>query len=469
MSAPTLSPRIPDWAVDDPAYRDALNYLYSFSGESLPPRPPADRARKLPRTRALLAVLGNPERRFRSVLVAGTKGKGSTAAMLDAMARDDGLNTGLYTQPHLHSWRERTCLNGRVIEPEVVVELTAEIRPAVERLTREQPEVGTPTTFEVGTVLTLLAFALAGVRLAVVEVGVGGAHDATNAVEPLLVVLGPISLDHTATLGRTLSEIATEKAGLLRPNGLAVVGHQQPEAVAVIERLARERGARLERLGQEWQWHPEDDAPASGPFTVEGSADGERRTFRLSGLSLPLLGRHQRDNATLAIAAAHLLGGQGFRIGPGAMRRGLARVDWPGRLQVLRERPWLVVDGAHNGDSALALARALCECLPARRTHLVLGVSEGKDLEGILDGLLPIADRLTVTASAHERAVDPSTLAAAARARGADPTVTPRAEQAIHAAYAQAGPNDLVCVTGSLFLVGEAIQTMSKERGSRAR
>ena len=465
MGPPTLSPLLPDRTVRDPTYREALAYLYAFSAPNLPPRPPEDRARKLPRTRALLALLGHPERRFRSMLVAGTKGKGSTAAMLDAIVRAAGVESGLYTQPHLQSWRERTRLHGRPIEPDSVAALVEQIRPAVNRLRREQPELGTPTTFEVGTVLTLLAFAETGIRLGIVEVGVGGAQDATNAVDPLFVVLGPISLDHTATLGNTLAEIAAEKAGLFRSGGLALVGHQPTEALAVVERIAGQRGTRLERLGREWRWHPEDAAPARGPFTVTGPPDRKSRPRHLTGLTVPLLGRHQRDNATLAVAAACALERGGFPITPEAIRRGLATVDWPGRLQVLRERPWLVVDGAHNGDSAACLARSLRECFPARRTHLVIGTSEGKDVVGIFDALLPIADRLTVTTSSHERAVVPVTLAATAGAHGASPIVEPDAARAVATAYAEADPDDLVCVTGSLFLVAEAIEAMRGQDG----
>ena len=442
------------------AYGQALAYLYAFSPAERPAREVvADRPRRLPRMRGLLARLGHPERRFASVLVAGTKGKGSTAAMLESIARAAGHRTGLYTQPHLLTWRERTRLGDRLIRPDDVVALSGPVRAAVEGLERDRPELGRPTTFEVGTALTFLAFARHGVRLAVVEVGVGGTHDATNALDPLLVLLGPIGFDHLATLGPSLERIAAEKAGLFRPGGLAIVGHQPPVASEVVRRIAEERGTRLETLGRDWRWRPEDGRPAHGSFAVE------RRSPRLglAGLTTALLGRHQRDNATLAVAAAVALDARGFAIGPDAIRRGLAAVHWPGRLEVLRERPTLVVDGAHNRDSAARLADALRECFDWRRLHLVLGMSGDKDVPGVLDALLPAADRVSVTRSRHERACPPDALAAAARARGCEPVVEPDAAHAIRRAIADADRRDLVCVTGSLFLAGDAIEVLGAE------
>ncbi len=459
MPRPAVDPPLPDRAIRDEAYQQALAYLYGFSPLARSaPDILQDRPRKLPRMRDLLARLGNPHQRFSSVLVAGTKGKGSTAAMLDSMARAAGHSTGLYAQPHLHSWRERTRLSGRLIEPGEVVELTRVVRSAVEALERERPDLGPPTTFEVGTGLTFAAFARHGLRLAVVEVGVGGSHDATNVVEPSLVALGPISYDHMATLGSTLAEIAVEKAGLFRRNGLALVGFQPSEALATVERIACERGTRLEVLGREWRWSGDDDRPACGRFTVNGPG------VRFDHLAIPLLGRHQRDNATLAVAAAHALGECGFSISSDAVRRGLAEVVWPGRLQLLRRRPWLLVDGAHNRDSALRLVEALRECFAYRRLHLVLGMTEGNDLDGVLEALLPAADSLVVSRSEHYRACPLDVLATAARSYGAEPRIEAEVGKAVGLALTRADSDDLVCVTGSLFLVAEAIEATSGMR-----
>ncbi len=472
MAAPPFAPPVPDRMIDHAGYQDALAYVFGFSPVvRAPAEIRADRARKLPRMRALLEYLGNPERAFQSVLVAGTKGKGSTAAMLESILRVAGHATGLYTQPHLHTWRERTRLGNRLIEPNEVVALMPAVRAAVERFETDHSELGRPTTFEVGTAFTFLAFARYGVGSAVVEVGVGGAHDATNAVDPTLVLLTPISLDHVATLGGTLAAIAEEKAGLFRPGGRAVVGRQPAEALAVAERIAAERETRLEVAGRDWHWYGVDERTGCGPFRVigmrgappagENGAGAERRGgVRLEDLTVPLLGRHQRDNATLAVAAAYALDAP-----MAAIRAGLARVWWPGRLQVLRERPWLVVDGAHNGESARCLVRALLDCFDYRRLHLILGLSEGKDVHTILDALLPAADRLTLTATRHYRALPIDALAAIVRGHGrASPGWESNVGRALQTAMQQAGPRDLVCVAGSLFLAGEAIEAAGDGR-----
>ena len=461
MLTPALGRPLPDRAIDNPAYQSALAYLYAFSPRAVPSSETlADRPRKLPRMRGILDRLGNPERDFDAVLIAGTKGKGSTAAMLESIARAADYATGLYTQPHLHSWCERIRLDGRPIEPNEVVELTGTVASAVVQLDREAPELGRPTTFEVGTAVAFLAFAQRHVRLAVVEVGVGGARDATNVFDPLVVALAPIGLDHTETLGDSLAKIAEEKAGLLRPGGSAVVGLQPPEALAVVERIASERGAHLEQLGRDWFWVSEEEHPGRGVFSIEDIRRGER----FSGLSMPLLGRHQRDNATLAVAAARTLGHVGVEIGVDAVRRGLADVSWPGRIQVLHERPWVVADGAHNVDSALRLVEALGECFPHRRLHLVLGMTEGKDVAAVLDALLPAADRLTVTQSTHYRALAAQELAHAVVARGVTPRVAPDVRAALQQALGEADAADLICVTGSLFVAAEAIEANDEWR-----
>ncbi|MDP8921559.1 MAG: Mur ligase family protein, partial [Chloroflexota bacterium] len=383
----------PDRLVQHPAYQEALAWLYGLSPNvRTPAEVVADHPRKLPRMRALLDRLGNPERGFDAVLVAGTKGKGSTAALLEAILRAAGLKTGLYTQPHLVSWCERTRLGERAIEPDEAAALMPTVRAAVEAVERERADLGDVTTFEAGTALTLLAFAEHGVELAVVEVGVGGAHDATNVLEPLVAVLAPVSLDHMVTLGPTLAAIAREKVGIFRPGGRAVVGPQSPEALTVVEQVAAAQGTRLELVGREWHWWPTEGEPATGRFAIAGPG------VRLDDLSIPLVGRHQRDNATLALAAAHALAllsshsprwrkgpgdgggpdgaGEALPLGGGGLgegdpiRRGLAAVEWPGRFQVLRERPRVVVDGAHNDDSARRLAEAYRDVFGMRHCHL---------------------------------------------------------------------------------------------------
>jgi len=440
----------PDETVDDPAYAAALDYLYGLSAT---PRPAAairaDQPRKVPRMRRLLALCEQPQQRFPAVLVAGTKGKGSTAAMLAAILQAAGLRIGRYTQPHLVSYRERTWLDGEYIPASAVAQLTRELRPLVAAAERESPDLGHFTTFEVGTALTFLYFARRGVDLAVVEVGVGGAHDATNVLDPLVSVITPISADHLDTLGPTLADVARAKAGILRAGRPAVLGLQPPEAMAVLRAAARRLAVPFARVGRDWRWEPEAAPAAASAFTLRGPATA------YAGLTLPLLGRHQRDNAALAVAAADALRGRGIRLSPGAVARGLAGVVWPGRVQVLPTRPPLVVDGAHNAASAASLRATLEDCFPGRRMVLVLGCTADKDLAGIVDALVPLARRVIATQARHPRAAPAAAVAAAAAGAGATVTVAPDVAAAIAAAGATS--DALVIVAGSLFLAGEAL------------
>jgi dihydrofolate synthase/folylpolyglutamate synthase len=424
-----------------------LDWVWSFSAR---PRTPeelaAQRAAKLERMRALLAALGHPEHRFPSVLVAGTKGKGSTVAMISAAASAARLRTGRYTSPHLVNWRERACVAGQPISTEAVLGLAGPIRAAVQAL---PPEVGAPTTFEVGTAFALAHFAAEQVDLAVLEVGTGGRFDATNVVEPLVSAITPISYDHTATLGDSLGAIAWHKAGILRAGRPAIAAPQPEEARRVIEREAGLVGARLEEVGREWRWSARGDA-----IRVESTHPG----FPPLTTEVGLLGAHQRDNATTAVAALHALRPH-FTIPAGAMRHGLSSVEWPGRLQVLGRRPLLVVDGAHNAASAEALRRAILSEFRFGRLLLVLGISEGKDARGVVGTLAPLAREVYLTSSRHERAAAPAELEPLVRSVAAEAAIAilPDVSTALDAALAAAATADLVLVTGSLFLVGEAL------------
>lgn len=442
----------PDSAEPDPDYRAVLEWVWSFSARV---RSAAEivgqRAVKLERMRALLQRLDDPHLALSPVLVAGTKGKGSTVAMLAACLRAAGRRTARYTSPHLVNWRERTWIDGQSISTQDVLALADPIRRAVDSLPRE---LGQPTTFEVGTAFALLHFARARVEVAVLEVGVGGGHDATNVVEPLVSAITPISYDHTPTLGSTLTAIAEHKAGILRPGRPAVLGRQPDEARVVVERIARDVGARLELVGREWSWRR--SGPDDAVIIESIHADAPPLQVQVG-----LLGDHQRDNATTAVAALHGLAGirSDLRVPPEALQRGLADVDWPGRLQVLRRAPLLVLDGAHNAFSADVLSHALEQNFTFRRLLVVLGLTEGKDAHGVLDALGWRADRLYVTRSRHERSTEPGALAALAHDRVADLRVLVRDDvgQAIEAALAEAHADDLVLVTGSLFVVGEAL------------
>lgn len=487
----------PDLAEPDPNYRAVLDWIWSFSarvrGAS---EMAAQRAAKLARMRALLRSVGDPQRAYPSVLVAGTKGKGSSVAMLAACLHAGGRRTARYTSPHLVNWRERTCIDALPIPAETVLELAGPVRAAVAGL---PSAFGQPTTFEVGTALALLYFAREGVDVAVVEVGVGGREDATNLVEPLVSVITPISYDHTATLGETLEAIAGHKAGILRPGRPGVLAPQPPAAREVVLAEAARLGASLDEVGpgRDWWWLP-GPVPAGAAQTApepasptEGASDSaraglgrlapaarhpirilSRRAEAPLDVQLALLGEHQRDNAVAAVAAACALG----RVRPDlavprqALVAGLGSVEWPGRLQVLRESPLVVLDGAHNAASAVVLRRALDDVLRYDRLHLVLGLTAGKDARGVLEALGPAAATLHLTRSRHERSAPPEELAALAHtliAPGAGVEVAPDPEIALEAALAAARSTDLVLVTGSLFLVGEALVWWRQQRSPR--
>jgi dihydrofolate synthase / folylpolyglutamate synthase len=429
----------------------------------------ASRPLKVPRMRALLWRLGSPHLRYPSVLIAGTKGKGSTAAFLAEGLRAAGYRTGRYTQPHLIDWRERTWVDGRIIEPDEVVSLVERIKPAVEELHRSA-ELGGITTYEVGTALTLVHFADREVEVAVLEVGVGGRLDALNAVDPALSVITSISLDHTDVLGTILTEIATEKAGILRPGCPAVSAPQHPEAMAALRRAAEEAAARLFRVGRgeaipgpsrepgegrrretpDWWWQEGDD-----PDTIDVSGP----SGALTALRVGLLGDHQRDNATVAVAALQLLQESGLKVSDDAIRRGLVEVEWLGRAQLLQERPSVVVDAAHNTDSAERLMETVRARFRYHRMVLVFGASAEKDVAGMAGALGPAAGLVIVTSSGHRRAADLAALAGAFVPYGQVET-EPDPSAAIRRALSVVSADDLVLVAGSVFLAGRAIQVM---------
>jgi dihydrofolate synthase/folylpolyglutamate synthase len=401
----------------------------------------------LSRVERLLAAIGNPHTGFSSVHIAGTKGKGSTAAMCEACLRAAGYRTGLYTSPHLHTFRERIQVAGQKITREEVVALVEECRPVIEQI----PGV---TTFEAITALGFLYFFRAGVEIAVVEVGLGGRLDATNVITPEVSIITSLSFDHTYLLGETLGEIAREKAGIIKPGVPVVSAPQQEEAARVIESVAREKGAPATVIGRDWEYQAGEVEPDGQSFTarrLSGGAsvfDGEYR--------IPLLGRHQLENALSAIAALDTLQQRGFQIPVQAVQEGMRTVHWPGRLEILSRRPLVVVDCAHNPYSAQVLRQALNEWFPGKKWVLIFGASTDKDITGMLRELLPISEHLIVTRSDHPRAASPVELAdmAARVGGGAEVSVNPR--KALRRGLALIKADAGLLVTGSIFLVADA-------------
>jgi dihydrofolate synthase/folylpolyglutamate synthase len=399
---------------------------------------------KLERMRAALAHRGHPERAFPALHVAGTNGKGSTAAMLDAVLTAAGWRTGLYTSPHLIDFTERIRVRGRTIPPEAVVALVAELRADL-----EAAGIGL-THFEFATLLACEWFRRLEVDVAVVEVGLGGRLDATNLVRPVVTAITSIGHDHEEYLGHDLAAIAGEKAGILKPGVPLALGPVPPEAEAVIAARARALGVPVVRAGCDALLEERDGALA---FRGGGVA--------WDGLTLGLPGRFQRDNATVALAALALVRDR-FGCGAHAVRQGLAGVRWPGRLAVVGERPLVVLDGAHNPEGVMRLVDELPALVGRRPVTLVFAVMADKAWRVMVAALAPRAARAVVT-HVGRRGLVPATLAAALADRlPVEAIDDPGA--AVRAAIAHAGPDGAVVVTGSLFLVGRAYAELGVER-----
>ena len=434
-------------------YRQAIDYLSSFTNwERTPAQAFAAANFDLRRVHSFLARLGNPQRGPRTVHIAGSKGKGSiaamTAAILTAAGPDGGV--GLYTSPHLHTFCERIAVDDQPIAQGDFARLTEVIAPAA-AAENADGRFGQLTTFELLTALAFLYFREREASWQVLEVGMGGRRDATSAAEEKdVAVVGAISLEHTAILGDTVEKIAAEKAAIIRPACPVVMAPQPfPEAAAVIRRQAADAGAPLVDVTESYSWE-------------RLAWDLSGQSLRLDGprgrreLWLPLLGAHQLENAAAAVAAIDILLEGGTNVPEPAIAAGLRQVRWPGRLEVLRDKPLVVADGAHNGDSARRLREALRDYFQFRRLILVSGVSQDKMVEDMARELAPLAALVIATSSRHPRAGDPSAVAAAYAAAGAATECAPSVGAALERALAVAAPDDLVCVVGSLFVAAEA-------------
>ncbi len=417
------------------SYAGALGYFYSYTNYN-----PADASYwSLERLQGLLERLGNPHHDFPSLLIAGTKGKGSTAAICESILRHGGYKIGLYTSPHLHSFRERIRLGGELITEKMVIDLANELKPYFETT----PDL---TAFELITIVAFVAFARAKIDAAVLEVGLGGRLDATNAVDPAVAVITAISYDHTQILGETLTLIAREKAGIIRPGALVISAPQVDEAMQMIETVCREHRARLIVVDRDWKWE-----------TNPGNLRGE--SFAICGQSyaLPLIGNHQVVNAVTAMAAINGFGERtGLTVSSDAIRSGMANVTWLGRMEILKEAPYLIVDSAMNGDSAEKLVQTLNHYFPGYKITFIYGASNDHPISDMLEALLPISDRMFVVASRHPRAATPQYLTVAAAKLGYQTIPMANVPRALDAALKQVGPNDVICVTGSLFLAADA-------------
>ncbi len=425
-------------------YQAALSYILSFTDyEKVPAFLYRADNFDLRRMVELLDRLGNPYLTSPAIHIGGTKGKGSTAAMIASALSAAGYRTGLYTSPHLHTFRERITVDGEMITEEEFSALTEKLQPEIDEVNRRH-NYGEITTFEILTALAFAFFMERRVDFQVLEVGLGGRLDATNVVMPRIAVITSISLDHAEVLGDSLAKIAGEKAGIIKPGALVISAPQPKEVACVIEEVCRHNGVSLITVGRDVTWRKL-KSDLSGQFLeVKGKAGSHK-------LIIPLLGEHQLENAAVAVAALEALD-----IGVKDIARGLAQVQWPGRLEILRHEPLFLADGAHNADSANRLRETIEKYLHFDRLILILGASSDKDISGIVGELAPLSSLAIVTRSRHPRALEPALLLEELEKQVVKGEVAESVSSAVERALEMAGPRDLICATGSLFVAAEA-------------
>ena len=435
------------------SYQETINYLFGLQKHGI--------KFGLSNSSQLMALMGDPHLRFRSVHIAGTNGKGSTAAFLAAMLQAAGYRVGLYTSPHLVSFTERIRINNIPVTEDRVIDLAERVRTRYGGRLSSEGGALTPTFFEVTTAMAFTCFAEERVDVAVVEAGMGGRLDSTNVITPMVSVITNVDVEHTEFLGDTIEKIAGEKAGIIKPGVPVVTGAVQPEAIAVIERKAAASGSAVFRMPKDFSAEP----LSAGPDQV---FDYQGMGSRLPGLRIAMIGRHQMGNACLALAAAACVGRAGMAVADEAIRKGLATATWEGRLERVAERPDIYLDGAHNPASAQVLADAVRDLRKGyRHLVLVIGILMDKDCQGIISRLAPLADRIIVTRPNYSRALSPGSLAAEISVFHLAVDSAETVAEAINQARQAAAEDDLILITGSLYTVGDARAALMPGSSSR--
>jgi len=442
------------------SYQESLDFIYSFVDFSM--KRHVDDSHhffKLDRMRKFAELLDNPQDNYPSIHVTGTKGKGSVASLCASALQAAGYKVGLYTSPHLQEFTERIQINGMEIDKAELVALVNRLRP----LTQQVPEI---TTFELTTALGFLYFAEQQVDIAVIEVGLGGRLDATNIINPLVSVITPISYDHRAVLGDTLTEIAYEKGGIIKPGKPVVLSPQQPEAEKELLRIAAERDAPITQVEKAYTYTEvahnldEQEMIITRRLTNNGNAPLSLAAEPLR-LHLPLLGMHQVQNAATAFAALDIIAQNGIMLTPQAVAQGFAQVTWSARFEILRKEPPLVIDSAHNGDSMRRLRQTLDEYFPGRAFILIFGASADKELDDMFREILPRVESVITTQSVHPRAANPQELARHIAHYNVPVQAINPAEAALSKALELAGSEKGIIVAGSIFIAA-AIRSIWK-------
>ena len=440
-------------------YQNILDYLYSFVDYSLTRNFRYSPEKfDLGRMRDLMNAIGNPDQTFPSIHIAGTKGKGSIAVFCSTALQSSGYKVGLYTSPHLHDYAERIQINGTPISHQDLVDLVEQLKPIIESV----PQI---TTFEITTALALAYFGYQKVDVAVLEVGLGGRLDATNVVEPAVSVISSLSYEHTYVLGNTLSEIAREKAGIIKSGIPVVVSPQVEEARQVIGRIAEERSSPLAQVGRDYLYRSVAQSLSgqslliwsadASPQAGEGDVANDKRVEPIR-LDISLLGGHQIENAATAYSALKVFSGHALPVSDSEIQEGFLHATWPGRFEVISKDPLIIVDSAHNRDSSFKLRLALDDYFPNKKSILIFGAGEDKDVSGMLSELMPCVHEVIATQSYHPRAMEAEQIVDAVKQLQMPVRIVPDIADALDVAISRATGDTLILATGSLFIVAGA-------------
>jgi dihydrofolate synthase/folylpolyglutamate synthase len=430
--------------VDQDAYQKSLDYLYGLEKFGM--------IFGLTQVERILNAIGNPHKEIQAIHIGGTNGKGSTAAMMGSILQKEGYRVGLYTSPHLVRFTERIKVNGKEIEEEEVAALTQWMRKEIESAGVVSPF----TFFDFTTAMALHYFNQKLVDLAILEVGLGGRLDSTNVVDPLVSIITNIAKEHEEYLGKTILKIAKEKAGIIKKGKPLITAATQPQVLRLFSKICQEKGSPYFRVGKEFR----------SVRTGDEDFDYEGFDRKLWGIHLNLKGFHQVINATTALGAMEVLDDLGYRVSTEAMVDGLREVDWPGRLEMVSASPRVILDGAHNPAGALALKESLRNEFQYRHLILLVGIMKDKDSRSMLRLLAPLADTIILTKPHTDRAAPPSLLKKALGRSGKKSEIEEDMKQAIKRGLSLTREGDLLCITGSLYTVGEARTYFHPKTGS---
>ena len=425
------------------AYQKSLDYLYGLEKFGM--------IFGLTQVERILSTTGNPHKEIQAIHIGGTNGKGSTAAMMSSILQKEGYRVGLYTSPHLIRFTERIKVNGKEIEEEEVAALTEWMRKETETAGIASPF----TFFDFTTAMALHYFKQKLVDLAILEVGLGGRLDSTNVVDPLVSIITNVAKDHEEHLGKTILKIAKEKAGIIKKGRPLITAATQPQVLRLFSRVCQENGTPFFRVGKEFRYARGED----GDFNYEGL------NRKLWSIHLNLKGFHQVINAATAFGAMEVLEDLGYRVSTDAMIDGVREVEWPGRLEMVSSSPAVILDGAHNPAGALVLKEALEKEFQFEHLILVIGIMKDKDIRSMLHLLAPLADHIILTRPHTDRATPPSLLKKMLGRSGKKAEIVEDLNEAIRRGLSLVQKEGLLCITGSLYTVGEARAYFRPKRG----